>query len=83
MNDSPRLVPEIPSLPNPQGKDSISAYCNLCGHNGFSLVYKGNMDVENLDRFAQYSQYGDIFRCTRRIVVPVRNFFIVAAERPE
>lgn len=64
MNDSLRLFPENPSRPDPQGKDSFPAYCNLCGHNGFALVYKGNLDLEHLDRFAQYSQYGDIFRCT-------------------
>lgn len=37
--------------------------CNLCGSNKLRLRYKGNIDLNNLDRFSQYSWYGDLYEC--------------------
>lgn len=37
--------------------------CNLCGSEDLVLLYPGNMASENLDRFSQYSYYGDLFKC--------------------
>ena len=38
--------------------------CNLCGSNEFELQFKGTIDINKLDRFSQYSLYGDLYRCT-------------------
>ena len=37
--------------------------CNSCESEDFQLLYKGNIDHKNIDRFSQYKYYSDIYKC--------------------
>lgn len=37
--------------------------CNLCDGNQFDLLFYGNLQPDDLQRFSQYARYGDILKC--------------------